>query len=75
MQNETLKQSWTETNFYTFYIIRIHLAKHRHVINKLIDVLKSINDTAYNKSLAIDGLSYARSFLLTLAEIDHKPIM
>ena len=31
-----------------------------------------MNGTAYDKSLATDSLNYARKFLLTLLEIDHR---
>ena len=42
------------------------------MINGLIDALKSINGTIYNKNLAIGSLNYVISFLLTLTEIDHR---
>ena len=42
------------------------------MINGLIGALKSNNDTVYHNSLAINSLSYAISFLLTLDEMDHR---
>ena len=45
------------------------VAKSRHIINGLVDALKSNNNTMYNTNLAINSLNYARNFLLTLAVI------
>ena len=42
------------------------------MINGLVDVLKSTNNTVYHRNLAINSLNYARKFLLTLAEIDNR---
>ena len=41
------------------------------MINRLVDHLKSINNTIYNKILIVNSLYCATNFLLTLAEIDH----
>ena len=42
------------------------------MINGLVDALKSTNRTTHNNSIAINSLNYARNFLLTLTEIDHR---
>ena len=42
------------------------------MINGLIDALKSINNTTYKNNLVIDNLNYARNFILTIVEIDHR---
>ena len=49
---------------------RINLARNRHMINGLVDVL--INDTVYNNNLAIDNLNYVRCFLLLLLNINQR---
>ena len=45
-------------------IIHIHSAKSRHMIDELVEALKSINNTMYNYNLAINNLNYARNFLI-----------
>ena len=42
------------------------------MINGLLDAWKSIKNAAYDNSLVINRLNYARNILLTLAEIDHS---
>ena len=51
MQNQKLQQSLVETNVQTNHTSRIHLAKNRYMINILVDALKSINDTVYEKTV------------------------
>ena len=66
-----IQQSLVETNGHVNNISKIYLAKTRHIINELVDVLKCINNTIYHHNLVIDSLSYIRGFLLTLAQIYH----
>ena len=42
------------------------------MINRLGDALKGINITPYCNNLSINSLDYARTFLITLAEIDQR---
>ena len=49
----------------------IHLTNNRHMINGLINALKSINTTGYHSKIEIQRLNYAHNFFLTLADIDH----
>ena len=42
------------------------------MINRLLDTLKSINDTIFHDSLEIDSLYYQRCSLLTLGETDCR---
>ena len=42
------------------------------MIDGLVDALKSINSTTNKNNLAVNSLNYARSFVLTLAVIDHR---
>ena len=56
-----LQQLLIASNIYTTIITRIYLAKIRHIINRLVDDLKSIYDTIYNDNLALDSLSYAET--------------
>ena len=60
--NLNLQQSFIETNAQTNKFNHIHLHKNRHMINRLVDALKSINRTAYNKSLVINSLNGTRDF-------------
>ena len=41
-------------------------------MNELGAALKSIYHTTHGNDIAINSLNYARIFLLTLAEIDHR---
>ena len=61
-----------QTNVQANNIIQIHLAKNRHMINGLVNALKSINTTIYCNNLSINSLNYARDFLLTQAEIAQR---
>ena len=72
MQNQDLQQSLMKTNGQTNNIMCIHLTKNRHIINGLMGALESINDADYHTNLAINCLHCAKSFLLTVAEIDHR---
>ena len=60
MQNQNLQQSFIETNTQTNSITHIHLPKNRHMINRLVYTLKSLNNTAYNNNLAINSLPDAK---------------
>ena len=42
------------------------------MINGLVDTLKGVNNTFYNSNLAVNSLNYARMFMLSLAEVDHR---
>ena len=53
-------------------LLASYLAKNRDMINRIVDTLKSINNITCNNNLTINSLNYARNFLLTLIEIDHR---
>ena len=56
MQNQKLQQSPIETNVQGNNVTCIHVAENRCMINGLVDVLKSINNIAFNNNLAINSL-------------------
>ena len=72
MQNQNLQQSYIESNAQANDITHIHFAENRHIMNGLVDVLKSSKHTTHNSYIAINSPNYARHFLWTLAEIDHR---
>ena len=67
-----LHYAFFETHAQANNITHILIAKNRHMINGLVDILKSINNTAYNNNFAIISSNYARKLMLTLAEIVHR---
>ena len=56
MQNQSLQQSFIETNIQTKTTTYISLASGRHMIIRWVDALKSINNTIYTKNLAMNCL-------------------
>ena len=72
MENQNLQQSLLEVYAMALHITTIHLTNNRHMINGLVNALKSINTTVYHSKIEIKKINYAHSFLLTLADIDHK---
>ena len=62
-----LQQLLLKSNIHATNRNRIHLFKHRHMINGLVNVLK-----VYNNSLTINSLNYAKKIFMALAEIDHR---
>ena len=69
MQNQNLQPPFIEINSQANYIAHIRLVKNRHMISGLVNVMESINNTAYHNNIFLNSLNYARSFLLTPAKI------
>ena len=60
IDNQNLQQSFIEINAQANNITLIPLAKNRHMINGLVNALKSINNTTYNDNLAVNSLNHTK---------------
>ena len=72
MENQDLQYSILEAHAKVFNITTIHLTNNRHMINGIVNVLKSINTTVYRRKIKIQRLNDACNFFLTLADMDHR---
>ena len=72
MENKSLQHLVLEAHAKAFNISLIHLTNNGHMINGLMNALKSINTTIYHNKIEIQRQNYAHTFLLTLADIDHR---
>ena len=72
MQNQDLQHSFLKPNAKTNNTNYMHLAKNQHMTNGFVHTHKSTNHITTNNNIAINSLNYARIFLLTLMEIEHR---
>ena len=66
MENQNLQQSLLEAQAKTLNITTIHLVNNRHMINGLVNALKSINTTVFHNKIEIQRLNYAQKLLSDL---------